>query len=92
MNPVADSMFSSLSEHVLSFVEDQLSNNSVSSDEDLHARFTEHGLSQAQALQALRYRTLYQKYTFHKDHTPIRKNKHALRFNRDRMEYELVPC
>jgi hypothetical protein len=92
MTHVADSMFSSLSEHDLSFVEHQLSHDTVSSDEELHTALTTRGLSDAQATQALRYRDLYLKHTFYRDHTPIRKNKHALRLNRDRMEYELVPC
>ncbi len=89
---IADSMFASLSDHDLAFVEQQLSYNTASSDEASHASFTARGLSEAQAVQALRYRDLYRQHTFHKDHTPIRKNKHALRLNRDRMEYELVPC
>ena len=88
---IADPMLASLSEHDLAVVEHQLSDDTTS-DEALHASFTARGLSEAQAIQALRYRDLYRLHTFHKDHTPIRKNKHALCLNRDRMEYELVPC
>lgn len=92
MTHTADSMFSSLSEHDLAFVEHQLSRDTDSSDDQLHRAFIARGLSDTQATQALRYRELYRRHIFHRDHTPIRKNKHALHFNRDRMEYELIPC
>lgn len=92
MTNVADSMFSSLSEQDLAYVEDQLSSNAAASTEQLRLRLVDRGLSDAQATQALRYRELYRTYTFHKDHTPIRKSKHALRLNHNLMIYELVPC
>lgn len=53
MSNVADSLFSSLSENDLSFVEHQLSSNESASDEELHTCLVESGLSDAQATQGV---------------------------------------
>ena len=92
MSTVVDPMLSSLSNDLLLFVEDQLSNNEVASDEALHAVFVSNGLTDAQATQALRYRRLYLLNIFLQGHTPIRKSKHAIRFNPHVMQYEQIRC
>jgi hypothetical protein len=92
MNTVVDPMLSSLGETLLLFVEDQLSNNEVASDDEPLACFVSNGLTGAQAIQALRYRSLYLLNIFLRDHTPIRKSKHAIRFDSNRQQYELIRC
>lgn len=92
MNTTVDPMLSRLSDDLLFFVEDQLSNSEVASDEELHAAFVSNGLTNAQATQALRYRSLYLLNIFLRGHTPIRKSKHAIRFNPHVMQYELIRC
>ena len=92
MNTVVDPMLSSLSDERLSLVEDQLANNEAASDEELHAAFVSHGLTNAQATQALRYRSLYLLNIYLQGHTPIRKSKHAIRFDPTRRQYELIRC
>ena len=92
MNAVIDPMLSSLSDDLLFFVEDQLSNNDVASDEKLQELFVFNGLTDAQATQALRYRSLYLLNIFLQGHTPIRKSKHAIRFNPHVMQYEQIRC
>lgn len=87
-----DTILSSLSAAALRFVEDQLSNNEVASDEELHAAFVSNGLTHMQATQALRYRSLYLFNIFLDGHTPILKNKHAIRLNPDSRQYELIRC
>lgn len=76
-----DPLLSSLAEDLLAFVEDQLSNNDVASDDELKAHFVARGLTDVQATRAIRYRSLYLQNIFLQGHTPIRKNKHAIRFD-----------
>lgn len=92
MTTVADLMFLSLSEDLLFLVEDQLSNNDVASDAELQELFVSNGLTDAQATRALRYRRLYLLNIFLQGNTPIRKSKHAIRFNPQVMQYELIRC
>lgn len=68
-------------EDLLRFVEDQLSNDEVSSDDELLAHFIDNGLTPAQAWQALTYRTLYHLYSYLEGFTPIRQGEQALHFN-----------
>lgn len=77
MNPT----LSSASDEVLRFVEDQLSNNDVASDEELHVLFITNGLTDAQATQALRYRSDYLLNIYLGGHTPIRAGDKAVRFD-----------
>jgi hypothetical protein len=53
-----DTILSSLSVSLLAFVEDQLSNNDVSSDDELLEHFVASGLTEVQARHALTYRDL----------------------------------
>lgn len=84
MNPI----LSSLSDEVLRFVEDQLSNNDVASDQELHALFITNGLTDAQATQALRYRSDYLLNIYLEGHTPIRAGDKALCFDPHHQEFD----
>lgn len=83
-----DAILSSLSEPLLQLVEDQLSHNDDASDGELHAYFVEHGLSDAQARQALTYRTLYWCRIYREGFTPIRKGCDALHYNPHTRQFE----
>lgn len=76
-----DTQLSSLSVVALGFVEDQLTNNDVSSDAELFDHFIHHGLTLIQAWQALTYRELYLCNLYLAGFTPICKGAEALRFN-----------
>jgi len=76
-----DSILASLPASLLSFVEDQLSNNDVSPDEELLDHFIANGLTDEQARQALTYRDNYSANIYLEGFTPIRKADEALRFN-----------
>ena len=89
-NASIDPLLAPLPDALLDFVEDQLSNNDISSADELHAVLVSNGLTDAQAAQALRYRNLYLCNLFLQRHTPIRKNKHAIRFDAARQQFELI--
>lgn len=76
-----DTSLQSLSLELLGQVEDQLSNNDVSSDEELVEDFIQAGLTEAQAREAIGFRDLYLINVYHQDFTPIRTPGRALRFN-----------
>lgn len=76
-----DPILASLSVSLLRFVEDQLSNNEVSPDEELLDHFVSNGLTEAQARQALTYRDLYSANIYLDGFTPILKGTQALRYN-----------
>lgn len=76
-----DGILSTLSADELRFVEDQLSNNEVSSNDELEALFMESGLTQLQATRALQYRDLYLHNFWMFDRTPIREGGYALAFD-----------
>lgn len=76
-----DPILSTLSADQLGLVEDQLSNNDVSSNDELEALFMESGLTQLQAIRALQYRDLYRHNFWMFDHTPIREGAYALAFD-----------
>ncbi|QNM96734.1 hypothetical protein [Chitinimonas koreensis] len=84
-----DPVLSSLPESLLRFVEDQLSNSDEATDEELHAHFVANGLSDAQAAQALKYRTLYWCHIYLEGFTPIRKGHEALHYNALTGQFEL---
>lgn len=85
----AVSLKASLAPRTLSWVEDQLSNNDDSSNEELMESFLEAGLTAAQAQEALNVRSHYQQHIFEREHTPLRVGDRALRF--DAHAGEFVP-
>lgn len=86
MNPT----LSSLSDEMLRFVEDQLSNSDVASDEELHALLITNELTDAQATQALRYRSDYLLNIYLEGHTPIRSGDKALRFDPHHRQFDVI--
>lgn len=76
-----DAMLSNLSKAVLWFIEDQLSNNEVSDDDELKVCFIQEGLSPEQADQALSYRQRYLNNIYVNGLTPIRQGAAAQRYN-----------
>lgn len=89
INASIDPLLASLPDALLDFIEDQLSNNEDASDDALQALFVSNGLTSTQAAQAIRYRDLYLCNLFLRSHTPIRKNKHAIRFDPTRQQFVL---
>ena len=83
-----DPNLASLPEPLLRLVEDQLSNNEVSSDEELLDHFVSSGLTEAQARQALVYRSRYLCNIYREGFTPILKGNEALRFNPYSRQFE----
>lgn len=83
-----DPILASLSASLLRLVEDQLSNNEVSPDEELLDHFVSNGLTEAQARQALTYRDLYPMHIYLEGFTPILKGAQALRYNPYRRRFE----
>lgn len=67
------SVFSVLTDTQLFMIEDLLSNDESSSDEEMIAFFIEEGIPEAQARQALNYRDQYRLTFYLKGHGPIRK-------------------
>jgi hypothetical protein len=59
-----------LSNELLSLVDDQPSNNEVSSDEELHNYFAACGLTEGQAIEAMTYRDLYLIHAYANGETP----------------------
>lgn len=83
-----DPILTSLPEPELRLVEDQLSNNEVSSDEELLHHFVGSGLTEEQARQALTYRDQYLANLYLDGFTPIHKGSEALRFNPYSRQFE----
>ncbi|WP_066267454.1 hypothetical protein [Hydrogenophaga palleronii] len=83
-----DSSLQALSPELLGQVEDQLSNNEVSSDEELAEDFIQAGLTEAQARQAIGYRDRYLINVYHQDFTPMRTPGRVLRFNPHARDFE----
>ena len=81
MIPKLDPILGDITVKQLSFVEDQLSNNEVSSDKDLQKAFVDAGMTEAQAKQALTYRTRYGFNIYAPGRTPILAGDEAYRFN-----------
>ena len=76
-----DPILAALSPSLLAVVEGQLSNDEVSSDEEMLEHFISNGLTQPQAEQALTYRNLYLNNIYLDGQTPIRIGDQALRFS-----------
>jgi hypothetical protein len=85
-----DPILSALPAALLRMVEDQLSNNDVSSDRELFQHFVENGLTETQARQALTFRSDYLANVYLKGFTPIRRGEQALRFNAHGRRFEPV--
>ncbi len=83
-----DTILITLPESLLSLVEDQLTNNEVSSDDELRNHFIANGLTEVQAQQALAYRDRYLINFYRAGFTPIRKGKEALKFNPNTRQLE----
>lgn len=81
-------ILSSLPASALRFVEDQLSNDDVSSNEELLVHFISNGLAEEQARQALTYRDLYLQHIYLEGFTPILSGAKALRFNPYSRQFE----
>lgn len=76
-----DPILASLSASMLAYVEGQLSNDEVSSDEEIVEYFVENGLTEEQARQAVSYRDRYLCNIYETGFTPISNPGVALRFN-----------
>ncbi|ODU72560.1 MAG: hypothetical protein ABT00_17450 [Bordetella sp. SCN 68-11] len=76
-----DPILAALQPSLLAFVEGQLSNDEVSSDEEILGHFISNGLTQPQAERALTYRNLYLNNIYVFSQTPIRVGDKALRFS-----------
>jgi hypothetical protein len=76
-----DPILTSLPNSLLRLVEDQLSNNDVSPDEELLEHFVGSGLTEIQARQALSYRDQYLTHIYLDGFTPIRLGREALRYD-----------
>lgn len=76
-----ETAFSDLSNAVLWFIEDQLSNNEDADESELKACFIQEGLSPEQADQALSYRDRYLSNIYVEGLTPIRHGAAARRYN-----------
>jgi hypothetical protein len=78
----------SLPDDLLRMVEDQLSNDESSDDEEMIAFFVEKGLTGEQAAQALTYRQRYLINIYRNGFTPIRNHGVILRFNPSAGDFE----
>lgn len=85
-----DPIPASLPEPERRLVEDQLSNNEVSSDEGQLHRFVGSGPTEALARQASVYRSQYLCNLYQQGFTPILKGAQALRFNPCSRRFEPV--
>lgn len=85
-----DAILSSLTKDQLAFVEHQLTNNEVSSDNDLQTLFVEAGLTELQALRTIHYRPIYSQQIFREGSTPIVSGAYALRYSADSGSFELI--
>ena len=83
-----DTILTSLPVSLLRLVEDQLSNDEVSSDEELLDYFISNGLTEVQARQALTYRNQYLINIYLDGFSPILKGAQALRYNPYSRQYE----
>jgi hypothetical protein len=83
-----DPILTSLPDSLLRFVEDQLSNNESSPDEELLEHFLSSGLTEIQARQTLSYRDQYLAHIYLDGFTPIRLGSEALRYNPQSRQFE----
>lgn len=83
-----DPILAALPPSLLAFVEEQLSNDEVSSDEEMLEYLIRNDLTEEQARQALTYRDLYRNNIYLKGFTPICEGTEALRFNPNTRRFE----
>lgn len=83
-----DPILTSLPPELLDYVEVQLSNDEVSSDEEMLDYFVANGLTEEQARQALTYRDKYLNNIYLNGFTPITAVDEALRFNPYTRQFE----
>lgn len=76
-----DPILARLSSAQVALVEGTLSNDEVSSDEEITALFIEGGLTEDQARRALTYRDRYLNATYLDGYTPIRNPGVVLRYD-----------
>ncbi|MBV6791563.1 hypothetical protein [Xanthomonas euvesicatoria] len=83
-----DPILASLPPMLLALVEGQLSNDEVSSDEEMFDHFVANGLTEEQARQALTYRDRYLNNLYLEGFTPITSVEAALHFNPCTRQFE----
>ncbi|MGH8083455.1 MAG: hypothetical protein ACREP7_22955 [Lysobacter sp.] len=83
-----DPLLATLPETLLDLVEDQLSNNESSEDDELRDYFIDSGLSREQAERALSYRNAYM-HLYFGEATPIRTGA-AVRYTPTSGDFELA--
>jgi hypothetical protein len=86
---IADPILGSLSDDLLRWVEEQLSTNETSSDEELHVQLVAAGLTEAEATQALLYRIQYYEIAYPHGRSPIRTGDRAVKFNVRNRQFEI---
>jgi hypothetical protein len=85
-----DPILTSLPDSLLRLVEDQLSNNDVSPDEELLEHFVGSGLTEIQARHVLSYHDQYLTYIYLDGFTPIRLGSEAFRYNPRSRQFEPI--
>ena len=83
-----DLILAALSPSLLALVEGSLSNDEVSSDEEMLEYFISNGLTEEQARQALTYRDQYLNNIYLDGFTPITSVDEALHFNPHTQQFE----
>ncbi|HEV2680824.1 MAG TPA: hypothetical protein VGV14_10030 [Rhodanobacter sp.] len=83
-----DPILASLPMSLLAYVEGQLSNDEVSSDEEMLDYFVVNGLTDVQARQALTYRGRYLRNLYRTGFTPISNPGVVLRYNPHKRDFE----
>ncbi|WP_140720769.1 MULTISPECIES: hypothetical protein [Gammaproteobacteria] len=83
-----DPILTALSPSLLAYVEGQLSNDEVSSDEEMLDYFVANGLTEEQARHALTYRDQYLNNLYLEGFTPITAVDAPLHFNPHTRQFE----
>lgn len=83
-----DPILAALPPSLLKLVEGSLSNDEVSSDEEMLEYFISNGLTEAQARQALTHRDQYLDNIYLEGFTPITSVDEALHFNPHTRQFE----
>ncbi|AZY53488.1 hypothetical protein [Bordetella avium] len=83
-----DPILAVLAPSLLKLVEGSLSNDEVSSDEEMLAYFISNGLTEEQARQALTYRDQYLNNIYLEGFTPVTAVDVALHFNPHTRQFE----
>ena len=83
-----DPILAALPPSLLAFVEEQLSNDEASSDEEMLEHFIDSSLTEQQARQALTHRDQYLNNIYLEGFTPITSVDEALHFNPHTRQFE----